>query len=368
VLFASDRAGTLGAWLQEVESGQPKGSPVLVKPDLWNATLGQFIANGSFFYGVQTANRQVHLATLDPASGRLSSPPISITPAPLGRVGDPQWSPDGQAVSYISQSRAFTSSTIMIHALESGEVREIPLPHELKYSFHRWARDGKSLILSGVPKGRVGLFRMDLQTAQTTPLFMLDRETVFPGGRTFEITPDSRQAVYVKNFIPAGQPSVLDLVVRDLASQAERVLYRPAKPEFGLSIPLSPDGSMVAFVEGYERPELKVLPLKGGNPQKVGGDFIPRGNSPIAWSADGRALFVTRGVTGPMDLTNHEIWRVPLDGGPPTPVGIAQESITEFRLDPEGRRLAFAFGNASGELWVMEHILERPHHTARTSR
>jgi hypothetical protein len=125
---------------------------------------------------------------------------------------------------------------------------------------------------------------------------------------------------------------------------------------------------MVAFVEGYERPELKVLPLKGGNPQKVGGDFIPRGNSPIAWSADGRALFVTRGVTGPMDLTNHEIWRVPLDGGPPTPVGIAQESITEFRLDPEGRRLAFAFGNASGELWVMEHILERPHHTARTSR
>ena len=40
VLFASDRSGTPGAYLQRVRDGRAEGLPQLVKPDLWRILPG----------------------------------------------------------------------------------------------------------------------------------------------------------------------------------------------------------------------------------------------------------------------------------------------------------------------------------------
>jgi Tol biopolymer transport system component len=366
VLFASDRGGTPGAWLQTVIDGQPKGEPVLVKPDLWNVADGQFAANGSFIYTVQTGARQIFVATLDPRSGKVVGPARSLTPAVTGRVGDPQWSPDGRSVSYTT-SMAGRGLTLTIRSMESGATRVIPIPTELVYSFHRWARDGKSLVLSGAPKGRPGIFRLDLRSGRAAPLFMLERETAIPGGRAFELTPDDAAVVFVKSAFPANGQSSLDLMVRDLATQRERMLYHPAKQEIGLWLAIAPDGRSIAITEGYDASaRLAVVPLDGGPVRRIGASFVPKGNSPLAWSPDGRAIYAVSGRE--VTTVPNTVWRVPLDGSAADSVGIASEEITELRLDPRGRQLTFASGSVAAELWVMEHITPLPTRTARTGR
>ena len=357
VLFASDRSGTRGAWLQEVENGQPKGEPVLVKSDLWNAGLGEFTSNGSFFYHVQSSSRQVHVATLDPSTGKAVGSASSLTPSVIGVVSDPQWSPDGRSVSYVEQTNTFTSSAIMVRALETGIVRELRVPHDLKYPSHRWAPDGKSLLIPALSKGRWGVYRMDLQTARIDPVFMLDDRT--HSIETMELTRDGRTMVYLRGI--AGESA--DIVVRDLASGSERVLPHPDKPIFFVAIRLSPAGDMVAFRGGQEgRYDLKVQRLDDGSVRelnfKIGG--------PFTWSADGRALFTSRPAVNVAG--RNELWRVPVDGGAAERVGLMGEAMGEFRVDPSGGRLLFDAGSPMGELWVMEHILPGTTKTARAAR
>lgn len=357
VLFASDRSGTRGAWLQEVGDGQPRGEPVLVKPDLWNATLGEFTSNGKFFYHVQSVSRKVHFATLDPSTGKSVGAATTLTPSVLGAVRDPQWSPDGRSVSYVEQTNTFTSSVIMIRALETGVVRELRLPHDLRYPEQRWTPDGKALLIPAQSKGRWGLFRMDLQTARVDPLFMLEDRS--HSIEAMELTRDGRTMVYLRG----ATADMMDIVVRDLASGSERVLPHADKPNFFHAIRLSPAGDMVAFREGQgERYDLKVQRLDDGSVRelgfKVGGAF--------AWSADGRALFTSR--PAPDAVGRNELWRVPIDGGSAERVGLVGDGMGEFRIDPSGRRLVFAAGSPAGELWVMEHILPSGEKSASAGR
>ena len=367
VLFASDRAGTPSAWLQTVRDGRPIGAPVLVKSELWNVAEGQFASDGAFFYGVQTASRQANLATLDAGTGKVTGGPVSITPAPNGRVNDPQWSPDGRSVSYLIGNNGRTES-ITIRSVESGMAREIPTPHALVYSYHRWFRDGKSILLSGSPKGNGGFFRLDVRTAKAMPLFMLERGAVVPGFRAFELAPDDRTMVYQKVSRPVNGGSRHELIVRDFETQRERVLLAREGPGIGLWMAVSPDATQLAFVDGYDKDaQLKIVPLSGGAPRRIGGDFIPQGNSPLAWTTDGRALYVVRGSGRAGDLTGS-IWRVPVAGAAADSTGIVAEQITELRLDPTGRRLVYASGSTKAELWVMDRFPTSGSRTARAER
>jgi Tol biopolymer transport system component len=351
VLFASNRSGTLGAWLQEVENGRPKGVPVLVKGDLWNAGTGQFTADGSFLYTVRTGTRQVQLVTIDSATGRAIGPVTSVTPAPLAEVGDPQWSPDGRSVSYATR-RPGTTPLITIRSLESGAVREIPVPHELVYSYHHWSSDGKSLVLSGRPKGRAGVYRMDLRTSATDLLFKLDAEAAIAGGRAFAITPDDRAVVYSKVFTKNGETAA-DLVVHDLKSHEERVLHRPPAL-MGIALAVSPDGRFVAFTDGFRQDaKLMVVPIAGGEARRIGGAFIPRMHSPLAWSADGRSVLA---ITLEDSTGKNAVWRVPVAGGAIDSTGVVAASLGALQLDASGRRLLFVAGNAASELWQMQGI------------
>jgi Tol biopolymer transport system component len=350
VLFASDRSGTRSAWLQKVDNGLPRGEPVLVKADLWNAGVGQFTSDGRFFYHVQSSQRQVHVATLDAASGKAVGVASSLTPSVMGVVSDPQWSPDGRFVSYVEQTNTFNSSAIMVRALETGVVRELHIPHDLKYPQHRWAPDGKSLLIAGLSKGRSGLFRMDMQTAQLEPVFMLDDRA--HSIETMEFSGDGRTMVYLRGNVDR----FADIVVRDLTSGTERALPHPEKPNFFFRIRLSPSGDMVAFKEGPEDAfRLKVQSLADGTIRQLQNQFDVGGS--FTWSADGRSLFVTRPV--PNDKLHNELWRLPVDGSPAERVGLASDGMGEIRLDAAGRRLVFSTGQAAGELWVMEHILPR---------
>ncbi|MEE8147581.1 MAG: tetratricopeptide repeat protein, partial [Longimicrobiales bacterium] len=106
ILFASNRSGVLSAWVIAVEDGKPRGAPELVKPDIGNIVPMGFTRTGAFYYGTSTGMSDVYTATLDPATGRVVTPPAPVSPQFQGRGSSPAWSPDGEFVAYLSNRRA----------------------------------------------------------------------------------------------------------------------------------------------------------------------------------------------------------------------------------------------------------------------
>ena len=60
-----------------------------MKPDIGSIIPMGFAQDGSFFYGIRTRSQNVYVATLDPASGQVSSPPVPAIDHFVGR----NWSP-----------------------------------------------------------------------------------------------------------------------------------------------------------------------------------------------------------------------------------------------------------------------------------
>jgi hypothetical protein len=67
ILFASDRSGSMSAWLQRVSDGKPQGPPELVKQDIGQAQPIGFTRTGSYYYGLVIGTSDVYTAEFDPA-------------------------------------------------------------------------------------------------------------------------------------------------------------------------------------------------------------------------------------------------------------------------------------------------------------
>jgi Tol biopolymer transport system component/DNA-binding winged helix-turn-helix (wHTH) protein len=130
----------------------------------------------------------------------------------------------------------------------------------------------------------------------------------------------------------------LCLVGRDGSN--ERLVV--AQPQDELDPCWSPDGRRLAYslVSGRTR-ELRVVDIDSAHtrpaqPRRVG----PAGwsaQTPV-WSPDGHRLAVSRWRTA----EHYDLWIVPLDGSPPTPVVESAEGKFDPAWSPDGTRLAYA--------------------------
>ena len=174
VFFASDRTGTLAAWLLPVSDGRAAGGPILVKPEIWRINPLGFTKKGAFYYGVEMSMTDVYLATIDSDTGHLLEPPTRISQTYHGGNAEGEWSPDGRFLAYLSKRslipRGNGSEVIVIRSNETGEVREL---HPRLGPLHRpkWSPDGRSILVwSSGESGQKGLFLVDVQTGQEQPL------------------------------------------------------------------------------------------------------------------------------------------------------------------------------------------------------
>ena len=69
-----------------------------------------------------------------------------------------------------------------------------------------------------------------------------------------------------------------------------------------------------------------------------------------SWSADGRAVLVTRPSVVVPNQT--ELWRVPIDGTAPTQMPIAGQQLYEVKASPDGKRLAVTVHSYRREFFV----------------
>ncbi len=373
ILFASDRSGSVSAWVLRVADGKPQGSPELVKQDIGQVFPIGFTRAGSFYYGLAILRSDVYTAEFDPAAGRVLTEPQKATQRFVGSNSSPAWSPDGQYLAYISQIRpwflAHGSPVISIRSLKTGEERDLSPKLAFIGGPMRWSPDGRSILVPGKDKKiQHGLYRVDAQTGEVTPILRWDMDSEISDPAWF---PGGKRLLYTYKHDESGTTTET-ILMRDLETSREKELFRSAPGLKIDDIALSPDGRQVALtlLEKETRSSvLKVLPVAGGEaselvrskePETIVGDAL-------SWSSDSRYIVFGKAQATSQDPQGFfppgrktQLLAISSRGGEPHALGLAMDSVRRVSFDPDGHHLAFAAGMGRLEVWVMENFLPRP--------
>jgi Tol biopolymer transport system component len=366
ILFASDRSGTMSAWLLRVVDGKPQGSPELVKPDIGQIIPIGFTPAGSFYYGLAIGTGDVYTAEFDPATGRVLTEPQIATQRYIGWNASPAWSPDGQYLAYISRNRHWLASQrpaiITIRSLRTGEERDLSPQLPFMWGPIRWSPDGRAILVPGKDtKARHGLYLIDAQTAEATPIVMWQDEIDIPAW-----FPDGKRLLYRSWQREAGTITET-ILVRDLETGRETEFFRPTPGMTIDDIALSPDGQQMALtlLEKETRSSvLKVLPIAGGDARELVRAKEPEtifGDS-LSWSSDSRYIVFGKGRAIGRERKT-QLLAISSRGGEPHALGLAMDSVRDVSFHPDGHHVAFttSAGEDAGEdkveVWVMENFL-----------
>jgi Tol biopolymer transport system component len=360
ILFASDRSGSMGAWMIRVTDGKPLGSPELVKQDIGQAQSIGFTRSGSYYYALEIGTTDIYTAEFDPAAGRVVTQPQKATQRFVGWNFSPTWSPDGQFLAYLSSRRQglFEHEVISIRSLKTGEERDLSPNLSELWEPIRWSPDGRSILVPGKDKKiQHGPFLVDAQTGEVKSTLHPDPDSDISNAAWF---PDGKRLVYTDTDGESGTITET-VVMRDLETGRKTELFRPVPGLKIDDIALSADGRQVALTlleKATRSSVLKVLPVAGGEASELVRATEPEtivGDS-LSWSPDSRYIVFGKGrSTGQEQKT--ELLAISSRGGEPHPLGLSMDSVRRVSFDPSGHHIAFAAGRAKSEVWVMENFL-----------
>jgi len=359
VLFVSDRTGTSGFWAIHVVDGKPQGAPELLKDGVGNGIrLNGFTRQGSFYYSLEARTQDVYIVEVDPVASKVLRQPALIAARIVGSNSAPSWSPDGSRLAYYSERNGVGGPTRVIHSLETGEERNIPVKPVLLPRPVIWLPDGKSVFVTtrGTPKyDLITNYRVDLQSGEHH--FVRSFPLPIPGGG--DISTDGK----IHFFFKWGEPKFrLGVISGDIETRKEREIARVpdlAAGEFPW-MRVSPDSKYLALrspVEGGQWTALRLVSATGGELREL--YRFPQSETErydeLAWTPDGRNVLLVR-RTGKDSMP--ELWRIPIAGGEPQRTGLSMKGLHGVAVHPDGRRIAFDRfpDKRSGEVWVLENI------------
>ena len=337
LLFSSDRAGSEGLWAVAISDGGRAGDARLLKRDLKiDEGLG-VTAEGTLYYMPSAIlQSEVFTASFDFTTGKLLEDPRSALPEHILNNSEPQWSPDGGSLAYIT--RHSENRRIAVFDTGTGEVREFPSAL-LYIALPRWSPNGQFIAFIGDdPKRGRGLFRLDVLTGEVSAL-------AFGNLWGSEWSSDGTK-LYYRRF-EQSEPSVVAL---DLASGTETRLFS------GNAIPnISPDGTWLAlrtFHQGEEGVDtiINILPVGGGEPREI--FRTSQSSRSLSWAPDLASILV--GIGG-----DPHPWQVFLDGSAPRQLDVALGN-GKVSLHPDGRQIAYSLDRTVREVWALENFLPTP--------
>jgi Tol biopolymer transport system component len=354
LLFNSDRTGTQDVWFIRVAEGKPLGNPLLVKAGVGSIWPMGITSRGALFYGLQGGGSDVYEVSVDPRTGKISSPTKKAVLLNEGHNAYPDYSPDGKHLAYI-----FTASMPTIQArqvlgiltLETGRVRELH-PDLATFGYPQWAPDGRTVSVEGAGKdSRPGIFRVDIQTSVVVPIVQIDKGTEIYSHRWSK----DGKTMFYSTGDRAGKTG--SIFVHNFESgQEERISGSPSNAQW---IDISPDGKWLALLNRDQKRVLRIMPTSGGDPREIfsyeqGGNFVIT----PAWSADGHYIYIFKKQD---DLGNMwDLYRVSADGGEAQKINLSMARFRHFSVHPDGQRIAFSSMGSNPEqsqVWVMENFL-----------
>jgi Tol biopolymer transport system component len=369
LVFASDRSGSNDLWVLPFAQRRPAGPAEMVKANIGNAWSMGVTGGGAIYMGVHGGDRDVEVAPIDFEAGKggVATKPIQRF---TGTNDNPEWSPDGKSLAYVSGRGPDGHLVIAIRSIETGETRELQTKPVLPWFVGlSWRPDGRSFTVLGTDlKGRDGIFNVDAQTGQVTPVVIPIPLSERPTYQGFFWSRDQKRLYYQRQ-----NGTILE---RDIASGSDRVIVpqsSPADRRCG-QMSLSPDGRTIATCRANTSTDsqaLVLIPVDGGERRELlrvtyPQVFTDNTSSSISWMPDGRGLIVGRATAPPKSVssanmfagpTMTELWLVSTTGSAPRKLAFDAERAERIRVNPNGRQLAFVSGRRHAEIWVLEHFL-----------
>jgi Tol biopolymer transport system component len=352
LFFSSDRDGTPAVWAVGVANGRASADPVRLKMDLWRfeRALG-FDKNGVFYYSVNPTVGDLYVATIDPASLKVTTAAQPVTAEDGQTHGPGAWSPDGRFLAYLVSDEATSVSftAVIIRSLETGDQR-ILTPQLTQLATVRWFPDGRSLLVRATDlKGRQGFFRVDAQSAAVALIRLRSNDA--PNIIGPSLSPDGT-TLYFRTSADAKHQVAL-VIAHDLRSGAEREVYRFSGP-LGWPSP-SRDGKQLAFAAiepSSGQTSIVVVPTTGGNARTVfalpKGYAMPQNRGFVLWGSSDNLIFTPTNAK-----RAAEVWSVRLDGSGAQQLDLNLAAMMQPQLHPDGRRLLFRTGEVTKEIWAM---------------
>lgn len=367
ILFCSDRSISPGLWLLRVANGRGEGNPELIKANIGNIFPLGFTEKGSFVYGIMGGGNDIYAVDFDPTKGELISQPKHLSEMHVGFSSAPDWSPDGNSLAYVVDSKSgfgFAGRAIVVKSLKTEKMHE--LPHEgfdvVGFAL-KWWPNGNSLLVSGRLDSagkppRFGLFQVDAHTGSGKFLDVRTSQSS-EGHGGFGWHSDGKSIFYSRDTSDTGRAKI---VRRDLSTGKEQDIFNYRIGDDLRFMSLSPDGKEIAcwnIIKGTK--SLLLIPTDGGAPREIlkGTTDALRevAGTPAAidWTPDGKYIVFGKRVS--RDQT--EFWRIALEGGEPQKIGIVNQRVHDVVVHPGGKRIAFSTRDYKPEVWAMENFLSR---------
>ena len=370
VLFTSDRTGEPAMWAVDVADGTPTGSARIVGEGM-GSPLG-VTASGAYYFGRRPGQQHIYMAALDPATSRLTASPTKLIQRVEEVSREPSWSPDGRFLAYHTGG-IFDSGDVVVRSRDTGAERRFE--HGLGMVRMRWFPDGRSLLLMGSDgQFRPGIYQLDVESGVTTLLLRLREEDVFPFPTSPlkaapALSPDGTTIFHTRQISASGSSST-QLLAYHLTTGEDREIHHTEAPVLINGLAVSPDGRQVAFSTVGGTPEwgtssapssasLHMMPVGGGEVRHL---LTMPGDTPyvtpIAWTPDGRGLFLTEPLPFTQGGRHIGLWRISLDGGEPVRIDLQVDGeVADPSVHPDGRQIAFIGRVFTQEVWVVENLL-----------
>lgn len=230
---------------------------------------------------------------------------------------EPQWSPDGQEIAFLSDAKSLGQLQIFVAAAANGKIiTATPLTQFDGYVSHlKWSPDGKFLSVLYVEKASrepspmaaenraVGLIdsilNRDVQRIMVVEKSTGRTRVITPPGLyiyEYDWSPDSKNFVYTAAEPPGDDNWYIARLYKQSVDAIDTMLLY--KPSFQIAVPRwSSDGKQIAFIEGLMSDQggtggdlFAVSSLGNAKPQNL---TSKRPSSPswFTWRKDGSILF-----------------------------------------------------------------------------
>ena len=273
-----------------------------------------------------------YLAALMPAAAQATAP--AFAPADvfaLQWAEAPALSPDGRQIvyqrSFFDNKTDSRRSNLWWLDAKTGEQRPLTSGNS-NDTQATWSPDGKRLAYVGVDDGRAQIFLRWMDSGQSARLTQL------------EYAPSSL------SWSPDGRLLAFNQRLPSEASAPAKGMPKPPKDaEWAPPVKVIDELFYRADGSGYVEPgfvHVFVISADGGAPRQV-----TRGNhnfrGPLAWSADGQALYLSANpvADAEYDPIESDIYRVELDDGKLTRLTERDGPDAQPTISPDGRWLAY---------------------------
>ena len=357
LLFASDRAGSLGLWSLSVVNGASSAEPELLVRDVGRLVtpLG-LTRDGSLYYRLQNGMIDVHVQTVDLTGIRSPGSSEPITANHIGSNVSSEWSPDGRYVAYVSmrgwQQNDRDSRRLTIHDTVSRASRELQPPLSF-FIEPRWAPDQRSILIRGTDlHDREGIFQVDIATGQMSVAVAFPSQSV--QSAAYQWSPDGSAVWYDKRGAIVSHDLVTGREEPILDYASESILRLQQWPGFRVS----PDGRWIAytgftFANNVGRTVVKARPI-GGASIELASAVEPERVEAQDWTPDGGGvLLIKRHVKEGTTM----VYEASLNGAPMRALGISMPAIRDLSLRRDGKAVTYTVGASTLEVWVMKNFL-----------